>query len=283
MRYLPGYFEHIRSKTYIDKYPRTIIDINLLIKRRMIEYGPGAGNDILWLIKHGMNPENIFSLEPDSEAKWIQACSLYPKLHLIHRFHHIFESVETTTTPENHGFDFVYANNVLHCLEGIEAIFRALRRAHSHLRQDRGVFFGRTLSHEVDEDRMAEVEILLKKESRFLYERNKRPEYIEVYSGSISPEGISSERVVHRRGDPEYYLELLGFDDFRQIENPEYERLYFALATARALHDGTLVGIPPEELEEMARSVGFKKTYTEIREHAWKPTTDYYFRLEKED
>lgn len=69
----------------------------------------------------------------------------------------------------------------------------------------------------------------------------------------------------------------------RKIPNPEYEKLKFALNTARALQEGRLVGLPPKELEDMARSVGFAHVYTELREHPWKPTTDFYFRFEKQN
>lgn len=254
---MPGYFEHIRTKTYIDRYPGCIVRLDELRDATIVEFGSGMGNDARFLIEQvGINPSRLFLVEPDplvftdaldnlESAGWDPNC-----------FGGIFmEGIFELDIPDGIA-DFVYANNFLHCLryhtiieeakimafqistrlgrrmqlEWEEAAKRtpeqriesAVRKAWHLLRQD-GIFFGRTLSDAVNPDNLNQ----LKQKTRLS------------------------------------------------------ERERFALKTAQALQTGELVGIQPEELEQYAKQVGFKKTLTQIKPTEEKPTQDYYFRFER--
>ena len=65
MKSLPGYFENIKNKTYLDRYPESIIRVNDLKDKIFIEFGGGLGNDIVWLLSKSFNPKYIFFIEND--------------------------------------------------------------------------------------------------------------------------------------------------------------------------------------------------------------------------
>ncbi len=63
---IPGYFEHIRDKTYIDKYPGSIIRLDDLKHSKIVEFGSGVGNDVNYLISEmKCDPQNLFLIESD--------------------------------------------------------------------------------------------------------------------------------------------------------------------------------------------------------------------------
>ena len=254
---MPGYFEHVRTKTYIDNYPEHTVRLDELRNATIIELGCGVGNDALFLLGQvGVDPSRLFLVESDplifTEALDNLESGGWSPYDLGGVF---MEGVFELTLPDGIA-EVVYANNFLHCLgyhttveeaevmafqisarlgrriqpewEGAakrtpeQRIESAVRKAWNLLRQD-GIFFGRTLSDRLDH---AEIQIL---------------------------EGKTTLS----------------------------ERERFALKTAQALQTGELVGIQPEELEQYGKRAGFKKTLIQIRPTREKPTQDYYFRFEK--
>lgn len=218
MRSLPGYFEHINGKTYLDRYPITTIKINELKDKVLVEFGAGLGNDINWLINNGLNPKELYYIEMDNEA-FGYAIKNLKEVFGLYSSHLLLRDCRGTNLKENFA-DFVYANNTLHCLETRDNIIITLKEAYRILKNS-GVLFGRTLLNKIDKQKL------------------------------------------------------------QSISRPKDDNEKFALLTAKALQDGILVGLAKEELEKMAKQVGFTKVYTELKPWKWKPTTDFYFRFEK--
>ena len=155
-----GYFEHIKNKIYIDKYPASIIRLDNLRDSIILEFGAGRGNDAKFLIESvGVNPANMFFIESD----------IFYFVDLVDNLENFFESsLETHFFPgnvlsnyyPNEFANFVYANNFLHCLgyktleeiksfeqgDKVRCVFRETYR----LLKENGIFFGRTLSDYVD-------------------------------------------------------------------------------------------------------------------------------------
>jgi SAM-dependent methyltransferase len=154
MKSLPGYFEHINRKTYLDRYPKKIIRFDELKDKVFIEFGAGSGNDIDWLLTQGFNPKDMFLIEIDDDA-----CSQAMK-NLNEEFgeysSHILLRDARSSGLKNLFADFVYANNMLHCLETRDNIFLVLKEAFRILR-DGGVLFGRTLLENVDKQKLEAI------------------------------------------------------------------------------------------------------------------------------
>ncbi len=224
MESLKDYFKHIAReypKTYLDKYPETIIRLGDLMQGTLLEIVAGTGNDLLWLFQNGMPPEKMVSLENDMEAYRRQSYTLHDALGAW-AFTHMPIGIQDPIFNGEGIFNFIYANNTLHCLDHKEGIQKALSRTFTFLKS-KGIFFGRTLSNKINKKRLESIAV------------------------------------------------------------PESEKQEFALKTARAVQENKLVGILPEELEDMAIGAGFSHTYTESKKHPWKPTEDYYFRFEKNE
>lgn len=287
MKSLRGYFENIAGlKTYIDKYPASIIDLPVLLDEEfLIEFGSGAGNDIRWLFEHGKAAHDMCSFEIDREALIRARYNLDELLGLWSIMHLPLDAL-------NSGFkdgivDYVYANNMLHCLSNEDKIYAAISEAYRLLGAG-GVFFGKTLSDKVNPKRIAEVK---SKQKKLIERASAKPQEkvtcLQVFTRETDcSTGISISRtVIYDSQTPEGVARLALYNQEKERRR-KYEEMpdrkeAFALATVQALQEGRLVGIAPEKLENMARNVGFTHTHTEIREHAWKPTTDFYFRFEK--
>ncbi len=283
MTSLPGYFQHIKGKVYIDKYPAAIIDLNELMKGTLFEFGPGAGYDLLWLFQHGMPPERMFSAESDSEAYRIQSYVLHSQVGIWAFFHLPMDIRDLRFRDEM--FDFIYANNTLHCLGDKKGINAVVTKACRLLRPG-GVFFGRTLSDEIDAGRLAAIEKKLGEIQEFTLVEQPPVSCLEVYFSRLNPNGgepLSAKLVISADSYAgQLLLEQSRPERTKRIPNPEYERLRFTRDTAIAVQQGRLVGIPPAELESMAALAGFAHACTLVREHTWKPIRDYYFRFEKQ-
>jgi hypothetical protein len=236
-----------------------------------VEFGSGTCNDAKFLIqKVGLNPANLFLIEPDiyylvdgmnkiegcDECQFFQMGECPDDMIGCGRLPNICsEDILDSSFPE--GFaDFVYANNVLHCLgfrsmkersavdcynitiklglpvreKWARAVSRipqtkikqAIAEAYRLLRLG-GVFFGRTLSDYLDVDCLREL----------------------------------------------------------QDKSEKSEKEEFVIRTAMALQNGTLTGVLPLDFESWAKEVGFRKVYTEVKQENWKPVRDFYFRCEK--
>lgn len=268
---ISGYFEHIKNKTYIDRYPSTVINPDELRNGDVMEFGCGFGNDVSFLIENLIvAPNNYFLIESNADcyvetsdrleklffARWnptqrldkcFLPCDLSDYSDEIAMFEMRFQqwihtnlffgSVLKNNFADNL-VDFVYANNFLHCLgyrtiheefrvplmnfSSLDKIIGVVRESYRLLRHH-GVFFGRTLSNQVDLGRLVTLE--------------------------------------------------------NKLEKSEKEE--FVIRTTKALQEGELVGISRSELEAYATDVGFTGIYIEIRESEWKPIIDFYFRFEK--
>jgi len=287
MEAIAGYFENIAAtKTYIDRYPASIIDLDALLKGGLlIEFGSGAGNDIKWLYEHGKPAHLMCSFEPDYGACLRLRYNLDPLLGLFSIMHLPINALKS-------GFDdcsanYVHANNMLLCAGSKDNIYTLVREAYRLLQND-GVAFGRTLSDKIDHQRAIKVqekqaEVIaraLAKPPLRKVERLKRFTRVTNASTRIShsyTEIVDSTTAEGRALLAEYNENR---ERRRHEKRPDFKEA-FVLETVEALREGRLVGIPPQELEHMARSAGFSRTHTEIRRHPWKPTTDFYFRFDK--
>lgn len=324
MKSLPGYFQHTIEKTYIDKYPPSIINLDKVIKNgTLLEFGPGTGNDLVWLLQNGKLPNQLNSLESDPEAFMILSDKLYNQLVIMFKggmplgklfimkteevaskissytpqtlalfwiHFHLPLGIGDQKYPSTGTFDYVYANNSFHCMGSKAGISTALSTAYSHLKPG-GVLFGRTLSDKIDSKRITEVKRKQKEiiDSALAEPPLERVECLQVFSRLTDcSTGISVLRTAiydSQTPDGAVLLEKYNQDmeNRRKYEEQPDRQEAFALATVRALQEGRLVGLPPKELEDMARSVGFAHVHTELREHPWKPTTDFYFRFERQN
>lgn len=150
MKSLPDYFPHIAKefpKTYINEYPKSIINIEALKKGILVEIGAGAGNDLLWLLQNGISPENIFSFETDENAYKLQFELFHPTLKIYRAFQFPLDLRQAHFPDQS--FNFAYANNVLHCLNDEEDVSSIMSEIY-RLLKPRGIFFGRTLSNMID-------------------------------------------------------------------------------------------------------------------------------------
>src|SRR3989344_8561102 len=118
---LQGYYPHVQDKTYIDKYPASIISLDELQGKSLLEIGAGTLNDMVILIqKQIVQPESIFISEPfipafcDSLDKIEAVC--HDDLYAFKNKHRIsFRPIPNPEFPDL-CVHFVYANNVLHSL-----------------------------------------------------------------------------------------------------------------------------------------------------------------------
>lgn len=163
MKSLPGYFEQIKNKIYLDRYPESIIRVNDLKDKIFVEFGGGLGNDAAWLLSKGFNPKYIFFIENDDVihnkvTKKLKKFGAYSS-------HILFRDVRKTGLKEN-STDFVYANNMLHCLETKNNVTAVLKEA-MRILHNRGILFGRTLLDEIDRQKLQDISNPKNEEERF--------------------------------------------------------------------------------------------------------------------
>lgn len=245
------YFEHIKDKTFIDKYPSTIIRLGELKDTVFVELGSGHGNDVKYLIEDlGLNPANLYLTESDIYY-FVDAFDKLEELFGRHyNERHFFprDFLEVSLFFSNNFADFIYANNFLHCL-GHKTIYDNINLAlHREKLQDR------------------QVKLKPKDKIKLIFS--------EVYR-ILKPRGVFFGRTLSRSLDNE---RLRGLE--AKIKKSEKEE--FALKTAKKLKLGQLAGLSELELKMFARDVGFSKSYIEIKEaEEWVPFRDFYFRFEK--
>ena len=154
MKSIPGYFGHIDDKTYLDRYPPSIIELNRIKDGVLVEFGAGLGNDLLWLIEQGATAERLFYLELDEEAYKIAQEKLGNQFG-IYTYHLLLRDAKNSNLKSGNA-NFVYANNMLHCLEDKDGITAVTSEAYRLLVAG-GVFFGRTLSAEINITRLEAI------------------------------------------------------------------------------------------------------------------------------
>ncbi len=143
---LKKYFEYIGNKTYINTYPKEIIDISKL-NNVLVELGGGKGNDMHFMLTQlKLNPNNLFFIEKDPEIFLMVEKKLSG---LIDKSHLLLKDALNSKLPNNFA-NYVYVNNFLHCLESKENIAKQFQEVKRILKKG-GVFFGRTLSNKIDE------------------------------------------------------------------------------------------------------------------------------------
>jgi len=150
MRSLENYFKHIKGETYIDKYPKNIVKLEHLKKGVLVEFGGGIGNDMKFLLNQGFTPEKLFFIESDKEV-YNKAVKILKKNPKLPDPHFLLKDAKKTWLSDEIA-DFVYANNMLHCLENKDNVIAVLREAYRLLKTN-GFFLGRTLLDIIDEEK----------------------------------------------------------------------------------------------------------------------------------
>lgn len=142
---LRGYFDHIEDKVYIDHYPKSVIKLDELKNQMIVELGGGLGNDARWLLDFGVRPTNFYFVELD-RAVYEQART---QLSMLAEQDHLFLEDAKRTSLATGLADYVYANNVLHCVGSEISVLHVLEEAYRLLNEG-GVLFGRTLHDNID-------------------------------------------------------------------------------------------------------------------------------------
>jgi len=257
---MAGYFEHTKNKTYIDKYPRAVINLSDLRDSIIVEFGSGAGNDIAYLIEHsGLNPCNLFLIDSDIYP-FIDAMDRLEKLFGKHydSQHFNWKGVLENGFPDEFA-EFVYANNFLHCL------------GYRTLKEEGAVNINAVLERLGPQPPRHIKELYCK--ANLEPEDKARKAVGEAYR-ILKPNGVFFGRTLSDHID----LERLRNIEDRQKKSEQGE---FVIATARALERKELIGLSPRALEAYAKEHGFQRAYTESTPESWSPVRDFYFRLEK--
>ncbi len=245
-----GYFEHVGNKTYIDRYPASIINLKELENAKIIEFGSGTCSDANYLINSlGIAPINLFLMECDmyyltkgvDKLEGCDTCLFFDSgmYNCTDDTEHcrVLPNIIPRDILDNHFpdrfADFVYANNFLHSLgypymgyygtgfEPKDKIRRVIGEAYRLLKTD-GVFFGRTLSDRINTEKLKKLSI---------------------------QHGLSRKEK-------------------------------FCLRTVDALSRKELIGLACEELVGYGINTGFSIIYIEITVSDWSPISDIYFRFE---
>lgn len=203
MKSLKSYFDHINGKVYIDKYPEKIIRLENLRKGILVEFGGGAGNDIKFLLAKGFPPEKLFFIELDKEV--------YNKaIGLLGKSFELFDSHLLLTDARNTGLksktaDFIYANNMLHCLENKDNVTAVFKEAHRLLKSN-GVLFGRTLLDKIDKEKLKTLKNNLQSEKQKFVHKTARALQKGILLG-LNPKEI--KEIGERVGFSEIYSEII--------------------------------------------------------------------------
>lgn len=258
-----GYFSHIGEKTYIDRYPPSIISLEDIQGKTVVEIGCGIGNDALHMMRNRVNPENLWLVECNL-AYLVEALSriddIYSNSDAVceqftyqHRdqYHHM--GVADIPFPE--GFaDFVYCNNVLLCLRGLnlgEELAVMSDKVQTYIPQTR-------------KPPMLDYALLSPKEKmgKLFSEAYRILKSGGILFGRTFSDHVDDERM-------------------KALETKDDEDSQFQLRNARQMLRGDLTGISPEELTEIAISSGFRNSLTELKASDWKPVEYFFFRYEK--
>lgn len=255
---LGGYFEYVKDKTYIDAYPPAIMTLDELKGATIVEIGAGTLNDMLLLINNGIiDLDHVFISEPNTAA----FCEILDKIEGLrgnnyyafrNRFRISSKAVPNSEFPDCCA-NFVYANNVLHSL-GYKSLEDELDlRSY----EERGG------------EKTARIRKLLKSP-----EEKVRDVMIDAFRL------LKAGGIFFGRNLTDYVNEdALAKLEAKAVKTKTDE---FAIWTAKAVLDGTLIGVSPDEFASWAEQIGFKKAYTEEEPpDQTKPRRNFYFRFEK--
>lgn len=268
---MTGYFEHIGDKTYIDRYPSAVISLGDLRNAVVVEFGSGTCNDAKFLIrKVGIDPASLFLLEPDiyclvDGMNKLEGCDECPFFQMgecpddvigCGRLLNVYpEDILDNNFPE--GFaNFVYANNVLHCLG-----FKGMKERSAIDCYNIAIKLGLPIREE-----------WIRAVSRIPQAKIKQA-IAETYR-LLRFGGVFFGRTLS---------DYLNVDCLRELrdKSEKSEKEEFVIRTAMALQDGILIGVLPLDFERWTKEVGFCRVYTEVKQENWKPVRDFYFRCEK--
>jgi hypothetical protein len=252
---LAAYFNHIKEKTYIDKYPQSIIKLDELKDSTFLEIGSGRFNDAKFLLERGIiDIDSLYLCEPYVFQVF---CELVDRIdgmfgdnYSFRNRHHICHGrIHENEFPDNFS-DFVYANNVFHALG-----YKTLE----------------------DELTIRQYEALSIQSQKLpwalLAPKQKIKEIVKDIYRMLKVNGILFGRTLSDEIDINLLKKL-------EAKKEKSEEEKFAILTARAVLEGELIGISPTELESCAKEAGFRHTYTEEK-HTWKPRRNFYFRFKK--
>ncbi|MBI2676152.1 MAG: hypothetical protein HYX24_06855 [Candidatus Aenigmarchaeota archaeon] len=278
---LPGYFEYIGQKTYIDKYPEEIITLEALKGKKLVEFGAGKGNDMRFLIeKVGLRPADVFYTEADSavfdsvyeELEELFAPDPVENNHLDHI--HLLDAALISLAYEKaqrsplgraigvmddfapESFDYVYANNFLHCLAQPGRRELPFEVRHS----------GRQRELTGDLAKRCNIHVASP-------EQRVRRVFYEAYR-LLRQKGVFFGRTQHAYIDEKMVIDL--HEKSRRTENEE-----FKLRTAEALTEGKLFGMTEEQIVSYAAGSGFSGHKTKTDHGKNSPAGVIYFRFEK--
>jgi len=156
MKSLQGYFKYVGKKTFIDKYPPSIINLEDLYGKIFVEFGGGIGNDMNYLVSVlGLDPKDLYFIDSDKNAFKKAQRRLKP-LFQPYDNHLLLLDILNLRLKKN-SVDFVYANNFLHCLETKDKVKNSVRKGYEILK-DNGIFFGRTTKNYIDREKLKKIE-----------------------------------------------------------------------------------------------------------------------------
>lgn len=268
-----GYFEYIRDTTYIDKYPSTIITLEELRDRIIVEFGSGTCNDAKLLLEQGIvDHRKLFLVESDTYylvdgLNKIEGCDECPFFYMGECPDDKPDNKKCGSLPNicpkdvlecwfpDEFADFVYANNFLHCAGYKKIDWEVI------LLQYLIAKIGRTKEEVLLEVKNIQPKDQIKMIIAEAYRILKSP---GVFFGRTLSDYLDRNRLKRLQHKPR-----------RSV------REEFVIRTIKELQEGRLVGISPEELGHWAEEAGFQKVHTETNPEDWKPIRDFYFRCEK--
>ena len=254
---LKGYFDYLKDKTFINKYPASIITLDELKNKSILEIGSGTFNDMIFLIQNKIiSPEDIHMSEPYIPA----FCESLDKIEQIlgqgygykNRQRISFKELPNSEIPDN-CVNFFYANNVLHSLN-----YKSLEDELDLNMLENG--------NKISQERI----IQLQKTGK-----DKIKEVITEAFRILKPHGVLFGRNLTDYVNAELLNQL-------ELKESKSKTDRFAIWTAKAVLNKELTGINPLDFEYLGKRAGFKTTYTEEEPlDKNKPKINFHFRFEK--
>ncbi|MFC1697310.1 hypothetical protein ACFL1H_03185 [Nanoarchaeota archaeon] len=258
MKKLSGYFDYLGNKTYIDKYPETIIKNDDLFDKKIMEMGCGTFNDMMYLIDSlVISWDDVYISEPYIPA----FCQTIDKIDKICGDGYCYENrlrISDRPLPNkdlsDECVDFVYSNNVLHALAY------------------------KSLEEKLDYNFYHEKKIypcMKEKNKLFRVPNEKLVDVLKDVYRILDNEGVFFGRTLSAKVDMEVMEKLKNKKDKTKAEQ-------FTYWTGEAVLDGTLMGLNPNRFSDLGKYVGFSKVKViEEEPNPEKPRRNLYFRFEK--
>ena len=255
--HLEGYFDYLGSKTYINKYPQSILSLDELRGATILEIGAGVFNDLLFLVNKGITSVDSIML---SEPYIPSFCDGLDKIENLtdqsYAFAHRYRiSYVPFPNPElrSNTINFIYANNVLHSL-GYSSLSEDLEK---RLFAEKGIGDPKRIK-QLQQPPIAKIKQVLEDAYRVLTDGG-------IFFGRNLANFVNE-------------IALRNLKE-KEIKTSTDE---FALWTAEAVLHGPLIGLSPQEFSQWAVKAGFSKIYTEVEQpDPVKPRINFYFRFQK--